>query len=147
MKVIFLDIDGVLCSLRSAMAYGGSPVPTDPGSWNKFDDTAIKLLQEAVKRTGAVVVLTSSWREKVGKELLQWRLGVKLEDMTREARDDELRGDQIKDWLADHHEVTVYAILDDDEDMLLEQMPHLILTSKRNGFLLGHYDQLCESLS
>lgn len=147
MKVIFLDIDGVLCSMRSSMAYSGPPVAAETSTWTKFDEVSIRLLQEAVRSTGAVVVLTSSWRGKVGKELLQWRLGVRLEDVTRPEKDGEVRGNQIKDWLDDHPEVTHYAILDDDEDMLPEQMPHLILTSKRNGFLLGHYDQLCEALS
>ena len=32
-----------------------------------------------------------------------------------------LRGDEIKDWLDKHPEVTDYAILDDDSDMLPEQ--------------------------
>lgn len=33
-----------------------------------------------------------------------------------------IRGEEIKDWLDTHPEVTDYAILDDDSDMLEEQM-------------------------
>lgn len=146
MKVIFLDIDGVLCCARSCVAHGGYPAAGNPVSWGKFDEVAIKLLQEAMRKTGAIVVLSSSWRSMVNLEALQWRLGIRIESVTREGTEAEPRGAQIHDWLIRHPSVEAYAILDDDEDMLPDQMPHLCLTSKRNGFLLGHYKELIEKL-
>lgn len=146
MKVIFLDIDGVLCCARSCVAHGGHPAAGNPVSWGKFDEVAIKLLQEAMRKTGAIVVLSSNWRSTVNLEALQWRLGIRIESVTREGTEAEPRGAQIHDWLIRHPGVDVYAILDDDEDMLPDQMPHLCLTSKRNGFLLGHYEELLEKL-
>ena len=146
MKVIFLDIDGVLSSMRSSAALGGYPAAGSPTSWGKFDDTAVKLLQEAIRQTGAIVVLSSSWRNEVNREALQWRLGIRIEDVTRSGTDAEPRGAQIHDWLIRHPGVETYAILDDDDDMLQDQMPQLCRTSKRNGFLLGHYEELCELL-
>lgn len=146
MKVIFLDIDGVLCCARSCVAHGGYPAAGNPVSWGKFDEVAIKLLQEAMRKTGAIVVLSSSWRSTVNLEALQWRLGIRIESVTREGTEAEPRGAQIHDWLIRHSGVESYAILDDDEDMLPDQMPHLCLTSKRNGFLLGHYEELLEKL-
>lgn len=146
MKVIFLDIDGVLCCARSCVAHGGYPAAGNPVSWGKFDEVAIKLLQEAMRKTGAIVLLSSSWRSMVNLEALQWRLGIRIESVTREGAEAEPRGAQIHDWLIRHSGVEAYAILDDDEDMLPYQMPHLCLTSKRNGFLLGHYEELLEKL-
>ncbi len=147
MKVIFLDIDGVLCSARSCVAHGGYPAAGSPVSWGRFDEVALKLLQEVIRHTGAVVVLSSNWRTTVNLEALQWRLGVRIEDVTREGAEAEPRGAQIHDWLVRHPDVTAYAILDDDEDMLPEQMAHLCLTSKRNGFLLGHYEEVIQKLT
>lgn len=146
MKVIFLDIDGVLCSHRSCAANGGYPAPGNPVSWGKFDDVAVRLLQEAILKTMATVVLSSNWRSTVNLAALQWRLGIRIDSVTREGTEAEPRGAQIHDWLVRHPGVESYAILDDDEDMLPDQMEHLCLTSKRNGFLLGHYDDLLEKL-
>lgn len=139
-RVIFLDIDGVLCSMRSAAALGGYPSSQDPTSWNRFDPVAIALLQAAVKKSGAGVVLTSSWRHEANAEALEYRLGVKIHDATRSPRAIDCRGAQIDDWLTGNPGTEAFAIIDDDEDFLPYQMEHLALTSKRNGFLLSHYE-------
>lgn len=145
MKVIFLDIHGVLCCARSAAAYGGYPAAGNPSGWYRFDRCAITLLQAAIKHTGARVVLSSNWRESVNIDALEYCLGVKFVGTTRASSGDtDTRGARVADWLAANPSVTQYAILDDDMDFNPDQMPKLCLSSKRNGFLLGHYDQLCE---
>lgn len=146
MKLIFLDIHGVLCSMRSAAAYGGYPAPGNPASWDRFDDTAIALLRAAVTHTGAKVVLASTWRESASIPALEYRLGVKIHDATRPASAEDSRGARVLDWLAAHPEVDRYAILDDDDDFYQNQMDKLCMTSKRNGFLLGHFDEMVELL-
>lgn len=147
MKVIFLDITGVLCSMRSAAAHGGYPAPGNPASWDRFDETAIALLRAAVTHTGARVVLASTWRDIVNLGALEYRLGIKIHDVTRSSTaDGDTRGARVVDWLAAHPEVERYAILDDDDDFYQNQMDKLCLTSKRNGFLLGHFDELTELL-
>lgn len=147
MKVLFLDIGGVIYSDRSHMAYGAHPEPADPSTWTGFDPVAICMLQKVVAATGAHVVLSSSWRDRVSLPTLEYALGVKIMDRTRDTvSETELRGQQIYDWLMQHPEVTRYAILDDDDFMLPSQMDKLCRTSKRNGFLLGHYDELMELL-
>lgn len=147
MKVIFLDIGGVLCSMRSAAAYGGYPMPENTTTWDRFDETAIALLQAAVMHTGAQVVLASTWRDTVSIPALEYRLGVKIHDVTREATEEgDTRGARVLDWMAAHPEVERYAILDDDDDFYQNQMDKLCLTSKRNGFLLGHFDEMVELL-
>lgn len=146
MKVIFLDIDGVLCSMRSAAAHGGYPAAGNPMSWSKFDDTAIELLRTAIAETGAHVVLSSSWRTEVNMGALEYRLGLRLHGATRASAENDARGKQIEDWLLANPGVQRYAILDDGEDMLPHQMDKLCRTSHRNGFLLGHYEELVELL-
>ncbi len=59
MKIIFLDIDGVLNSdnwLQSEASKTGS-YPE-----NKFDPNAVRLLNKMVQQTNAKLVLTSTWR-------------------------------------------------------------------------------------
>jgi len=147
MKVIFLDIHGVLCCARSAAALGGYPAAGNPSAWYRFDNTAIALLRAAVAHTGAKVVLSSNWRETVNLDALEYRLGIKFVGTTRATTDEtDTRGARVADWLAANPSVSAYAILDDDMDFNPDQMACLCLSSKRNGFLLGHFDQMCELL-
>ena len=57
MKVIFLDVDGVLNSAQ------------DGYSIRLKTDSHLKLLQYIVKETGAKIVLSSSWRIGLAKEV------------------------------------------------------------------------------
>lgn len=147
MKIIFLDIDGVLCSARSKAAYGGYPLSTDPTTWGRFDRCAIDLLRRAVAVTGAHIVLSSSWRKSVNVPALEFALGVSIFGMTREAEMDEPRGSQIADWLSSNPAVAHYAILDDDEDFTEDQLHRLCKTSKHNGFMLAQFNKLLELLT
>lgn len=73
MKVVFLDIDGVLNSLRSLIAYEGyGNLPDRPYTEDDLDQdiqqelmldpVAIRLLNRLCRDTGAKVVISSSWR-------------------------------------------------------------------------------------
>lgn len=147
--VIFLDIDGVLNSHRSCMAYKGFPSPAHPDTWGKLDGVAIGLLQRVVRKTGAVCVLSSTWRigatEQDIRELSKY-LGVPIIDVTRYAVDREVRGHQIRDWLAAHPEVTTWAILDDDSDMLPEQMGRFVKVDHYDGLSYWQHLKLIELL-
>lgn len=151
MKVIFLDIDGVLNSTRSAAALGGMPWPglKKERDWHLFDPVAVGLLRRACEKTGAVCVLSSSWRahlDDAGLQDLAQRLGVQIIDRTRETRGAEIRGVQIAEWLQAHPEVDTYVILDDDSDMLDEQKERFVKTNFREGFLFEHYMRLTHLL-
>lgn len=147
MKVIFLDIHGVLCCARSAAACGGYPAAGNPASWVRFDNTAIALLRTVVACTGANVVLSSNWRDEANLPALEYRLSTKFFDTTRPSSGEaDTRGARVADWMTQHPEVDTYAILDDDEDFNPDQARQLCLTSKRNGFLLGDFDQAVELL-
>ncbi len=151
MKVIFLDIDGVLNSNRSAAALGGMPWPgkKNERDWHFFDPVAIGLLQRACKETGAVCVLSSSWRNLMSltdiQELAQ-HLGVSIVDRTKPSAGDEPRGQQIQEWLLRHPHVVKWAIIDDDGDMLDCQIPNFVRTTFTEGMLFAHYMELTKIL-
>lgn len=136
MKVIFLDVDGVLNSDEYFDSIQGKDIQ---GIEQDVDIQKIVLLQKAVEETGARVVLTSSWRyKKAGEELreLLTRYGI-LTDVTPLLQNE--RGLEIKQWLVENEEVVDYVIVDDevfasfDEELL----QRLIRISNENGRSYG----------
>ena len=62
--------------------------------------------------------------------------------------DDDSRGAEIAQWLADNHAGQIpYVIIDDHADMLGEQKPHLVLCNKRDGFGAVEYLKALEILA
>lgn len=135
MRIVFLDVDGVLnfkgCLARSSKGYKG------------ISDKKMLLLKEIVEKTGAEIVLTSTWKcgwhkdetkitDLDAKYLIRkfHRQGLKILDKTFE--DSWLnRGRGIYSWLALHEEVTDWVILDDEIFPDYEQygmMEHLVKT-------------------
>jgi hypothetical protein len=108
MKAIFLDIDGVL-NCDATPNPRELPYIVDKKLRNRF--------QRLVKRSGAKVVLTSSWRiDPIGLYAARhWKIpfdGV-CPDMPEAPRRDEILA-----WLKTHRRVTRFAVLDDDDDQL-----------------------------
>jgi hypothetical protein len=108
MKVIFLDIDGVLnCA--------STPNP------RKFpyvvDRKLLARFKKLVDRTGAKVVLSSTWRcDPVGVFAAKhW--GVPFIDVCPD-KPRSPRRREITSWLADHPKVTRFAVIDDEDDEL-----------------------------
>lgn len=132
MKVVFLDIDGVINSHRTAVAFGGYPHTFDGCERQMFDEVALALIRGIVKRAGASVVLSSTWRlthpfADVGKAL-----DLPIIDRTPSMLGG--RGGEIARWLSNHPEVESYAIVDDDSDMTQTQQPYFVHTSGFDGF-------------
>lgn len=130
MKVLFLDIDGVLNSHRTAYAFGGFPFCVDKHR-ERFDNVAIALVRNVVQAAGAQIVLSSSWRNDKDWERIGPALGLTIADRTPSLPT--CRGDEIAAWLAAHPEVECYVILDDDGDMLDDQKPHFVQTKHEDG--------------
>jgi hypothetical protein len=119
MKAIFLDIDGVLnCD--------STPNP------RKFpyvvDARLLDSFQQVVRRTGALVVLSSTWRvDPIG--LLAARFfKVPFDDICSDMPGAP-RCEEMQSWLRDHPEVTRYVALDDDDDCL-DELPLFQPSSK-----------------
>ena len=147
MKIVFLDIDGVLNtfeSLRLCKESGGRP-HTHSG-WSSACLTALERLLDT---TDARVVISSVWR-LVSKEHLimgyhfnHWlgdRVVGHTKDLYSPGEDRTLRGQEIQEWL-DEHDVESYVILDDDSDMLDSQAPFFVQTSMQTGLTEEHVDR------
>jgi HAD domain in Swiss Army Knife RNA repair proteins len=123
MKVIFLDIDGVLNSCKTVERWRGL-VGIDASLARRFAG-----LQQS---TGAITVLSSTWRlSRTWKSTMRKNGVVGIIDRTPDLPG-RSRGEEIAAWLAAHPEVEVYAILDDDSDMLPHQ-PHFKTSFSRGG--------------
>jgi hypothetical protein len=142
MKVLFLDIDGVLNSTRTCVAFGG--YPHDFREMGAFDRVAIKLLQRMCDSTGVQVVLSSAWRILHTVKEVRDALELPIIDATPNLGTK--RGEEIAAWLKEHPEVETYAIVDDDSDMLPEQQDHFVHTSGHEGLTWDAFTKLCEKL-
>lgn len=123
MKVLFLDIDGVVNCAKTTQRHRGT-IGIDP--------VMAFMVGKIQLDTGCEVVLSSTWRlwdytrAEVRKQV------VKFIDCTPQIPAAP-RGAEIQDWLDRHPEVTHYAILDDDSDMLPKQFDHFFKTSWQTG--------------
>lgn len=120
-RVLFLDVDGVLNS-RKTTNFHNNLWPIDP--YMAFMVGKIQL------DTGCEIVLSSSWRYHPDGVSATRKI-VDLLDITPKLN--AARGEEIQAWLDKHPEVTKYAILDDDSDMLPEQLPNFFQTTFDDG--------------
>lgn len=142
MKVLFLDIDGVLNSVRSAIAMGGYPAPNRNSE--RFDMVAVELIRRICAK-GVKIVLSSTWRNYKGWDtILNLPIIGKTGDIPSLSYQ---RGKEIKKWLETHDDIEAYAIIDDDPDMLPEQMDFFVNTDSNNGLLLQDYEKVCKILN
>jgi hypothetical protein len=110
MKVIFLDIDGVL-NCKTTPNPRKLPYIVDPPLLERF--------KRVVATTGARVVLSSTWRyDPAGLFSAQHR-GIPFLDAIPDLPE-QPRRDEIRAWLAEHPEVERFAVLDDEDDELDE---------------------------
>ena len=138
MKIIFLDIDGVLNSDE----YFEKTVHLNiQGIESEIDIEKVKLLKKAIDETGAKVVLSSTWRYKRKvkylKELLS-HYGIVIVDSTPFLENK--RGLEIKQWLSIHSMfVEDFVILDDEVFHSYDQelLQKLIKMSDGNGYSFG----------
>jgi hypothetical protein len=141
-KVLFLDVDGVLNSTRTCVAFGGYPMElTHMGA---FDQVAIRLLQRLCDSAGVSVVLSSAWRLHCRHEDAGLAFGLPIIDRTPYLMGP--RGLEINAWLAKRDDVERYAILDDDADMLPEQLTNFVQTDPHEGLSWQGYQKLCSLL-
>lgn len=110
MKVIFLDLDGVLNSKRT---------PNPRNLPYVIDEHLAARFRDLVDRTGAQVVLSSTWRYDPAGLFTARRWGVPFFDVTPDLPD-RPRRDEILAWLECHPETSRYVVLDDEDDELDE---------------------------
>lgn len=137
-KIIFLDIDGVLNNHLEADTHLTATV--DKQYQGLYSPRCVDRLNSLVENTGAVIVLSSTWR--LGLELSQIKLlllsmGVKAEVIGKTDYVEHsftFRGNEIYKWIQDNEKeynlnefnYKSYVILDDDTDMLMCQQNNYV---------------------
>lgn len=160
-KIVFLDCDGVVNSADYFERVKGTrPDPTNEDEMfaGCVDPEAVKLLDEILERTGAKVVVSSTWRlchegfgfitralhwgskNQGGPGLIHHRSFI---DVT--GSEGRVRGNQIDAWLKAHPGVKSFVILDDDSDME-PHMDKLVQTSWKHGLQREHVEQAVKML-
>ncbi|WP_297632973.1 HAD domain-containing protein [uncultured Clostridium sp.] len=124
MKIIFLDVDGVLNSEKLI----------EEKKCDIIDKGRVEILKNIIEKTGAKVVLSSGWRLWFNDELLPEDgysqllydtlnlFDIKIFDKTPDFSTEEIRrrktfshvkGKEIIEWLKNHGEVKKYIVIDD----------------------------------
>jgi hypothetical protein len=108
MKVIFLDIDGVLNCDKTR----------NPRKLPYIvDKKLLRRFQKLLENTGAKVVLSSTWRvDPIGVYAAKY-WGIPFIDVCPD-RPKSPRGNEITSWLKDHPKVSRFAVIDDEDDEL-----------------------------
>jgi len=110
-KIIFLDFDGVVNAF------------SEPESLRCLSQGCVANLNTLLDRSGANIVVTSTWRILHSlADLRQILVNAGLKYPERvigvTPRNDGIRGKQIERWLENYpEEVEAFVILDDDSDM------------------------------
>jgi hypothetical protein len=123
MKILFLDIDGVLNSRTYLMVcYKQGMVPDD-----KIDPDAVKRLNQITDATGASIVVSSTWRlpyvwhnnvADLRKLLKKVGITATILGATPDHQRSHGRGGEIQDWMDNcGQQIDSFVILDDDNDM------------------------------
>lgn len=147
MKVIFLDIDGVLNCATSR----SSCIDVDGRVIKGIDSDKVKRLAKIVEATGAQIILSSDWKDGWSKyytspkpshaKYLDNHLYKKgrltIKDKTPSTHKGSwFRGEEILSYLRLHKDVENYVILDDTffEDFSIKEISeHLVLTDYKVG--------------
>lgn len=138
-KVVFVDVDGPLAPRR---CYQLGQLPGVGGSMKRMDPVAVATVTNACRRSGARIVVSSSWR--------MWGREKCLDLFNRNGLDPALvhedwstshtlprgadRSAEIKDWLARHPEIERFAVLEDGH----LDVPNLIHVTFEDGILYEH---------
>ena len=144
MKIIFLDIDGVLNSVDSCERAGKNFFSDNP------DPEHIKWLNFIIEQTGAKIVISSTWRKHC-TYLSLWRLldafGFKGTIIGATPETNDIRGNEIRCWIDRYTNgrdwrltktddkldpIESFVILDDDSDMG-ELLPFLVKCKNEKG--------------
>lgn len=151
MKYIFLDIDGVLNSsdfIKYMQNYkhvtGKNWTDEIDGRSEFVDPRAVQRVIDICEKTGAKIVVSSSWRHYTFDNTISYFQGYvdlvplipyitgitpKLSTFSHYAK----RGEEIQYFLNHVKDCEKYCIIDDDNDMLDEQLPYFVCTDFEYG--------------
>lgn len=145
MKVLFLDIDGVLVNEAALHNHPRWP--------HQADASCVAALNRVLAETGAKLVISSTWRcfgvKAMQEHLIRFGVRGHIVGVTPEywaavgsgalvlAPE---RGDAIQAWLQERKDVASFVIVDDGKDMG-ELLPQLVQTSWKAGMTEADADR------
>jgi hypothetical protein len=150
MRILFLDIDGVL---NHNTFYEDRQAKIKSGDWDieypksELDPDCVRMIIEFCKDYDVKVVISSTWRngrsiEKFNELFAEYGEGMEVIDRTPSYHTKGwVRGNEILWWMEDnekligcrYHQYHDYVILDDDSDMLYWQRDNFILVDRFVG--------------
>ena len=153
MKIIFLDIDGVLVTRDSLTRWG--QMQDKVRGYTMLDPAPIKLLNDIIEKTGAKIVISSSWR-----------IGRTVEDLKKELKAGGLntstiigmtpilhtgRGSEINAWIDDRYGfhppiVIQFCIIDDDIFDMDPLKEEVVQTNMSGGLMEIHAQAVLKQL-
>ena len=112
-KIIFLDVDGIL-NIHSESYYTRTLDKNDES--RTIEEHLVKRLMWILEQTGAVIVVSSSWRlnmDELQRDMedagfTMWNLVIGKTPRIR------WRGDEIEDWISHHTDIENYVVLEDE---------------------------------
>lgn len=156
MKIIFLDIDGVLNSRKYFVeTHKGNLVCHKVYDYTKEEDLAklqmlkidfykLQLLKEIIRETDAKIVITSAWRNLSDWTLIEEYLTNKGLPIIGTTQSFGSRGEEIIDYLGNHEEIDNYIIIDDDMFLdFYELENNLVKTNYDDGLT---YEQVFDAI-
>lgn len=159
MKIIYLDLDGVL---NNTEYYQKKDLSSHHKEHSHFDIKNISALNKIVKNTDAKVVLSSAWRLiKTVEEtnLLFKEVGINAEVISateslhyKDTYELAPRGLEILKWIRDYHRTLKgglenYVIIDDEDDILDIQEKHFFHINDVVGLTDQNADVIIEFLN
>lgn len=156
MKVIFLDIDGVLNSSGTFIYESGLRRKNRKDKFpyklsEHMNDVLCSNFNEILKRYPHVkIVISSSWRNLRTMDFIKARLEYHGVDSSRIIGKTPYypglpRGLEIEDWLKEYPFVTKFVIIDDNSDMA-NLKEHLVQTKTEDGLVLSKAQEVIEKL-
>ncbi|QDJ96453.1 hypothetical protein Xoosp13_267 [Xanthomonas phage Xoo-sp13] len=163
-KIIFLDFDGVINSVRSVVAdqkcvnalQAKHAILAGHKIASGFDPVAVKLIWQICNKLDAYIVVSSAWRKAININDIRkifhtefgWSSGPDERIIGVTGRHDNgFRGDEIQAWI-DSHTVGItnfqYIIVDDSYDFHDHQHKRFIQTDPYNGFSYENYSKALE---
>lgn len=173
MKIVFLDIDGVVATnnarhdelkryyqedtiekVEAAMDKNILPFPRISMFYWPFDKRVINELYRLKKQTNCEFVLSSSWRkgrtlEELNEMFALKGLRIQLFDKTNTVKD-VTRGEEIQSWIRKHYEqISNYVIIDDecDYDIIQTHPNNCINVTSDEGFTKNDCDKAIKMLN
>lgn len=149
MKIIFLDIDGVMNNydvVREACQKDDMSLEAMMGK------SFVERLNDIVRRTNCQIVISSSWRRFLS--LVEIRKGFKFHGfqgkiISTTPELDKERGYEIDEWMkrcGKRMQAEKFVIIDDDDDMV-HLSSHLVQTDMTFGLTDVHVEKIVELLN